>query len=284
MIYFLHGENSYSAIKKINEFKNAFKKKNEKFLIVEADDEADDISEAQVFSMFGQGNLFAKKRLVIFKNIFSKNKTSAELFEKNAGGLKDSQDIFVIWEREPEKEVLALFKKYSEKVQEVEALKSPALDKWLEKRSKEIGLVLGKDERALMIEEAGESAEWALENELEKILLGERPSERVRASEPPQRGLSASETKGASINIFSYVERMFGPRALLAVKELADSGQDVQRFIYILLWKLKQKRMYRAYFEGIKAESQMRRDPKNSEEILEKLISSLPDRQAGLKV
>ena len=68
---------------------------------------------------------------------------------------------------------------------------------------------------------------------------------------------------------------MFGPRALLAVKELAASGQDVQRFIYVLLWKLKQKRMYRAYFEGIRTESQMRRDPKNSEEILERFISSL---------
>ena len=280
MIYFLRGENSYSAIKKINEFKKAFKKKNESFLVEELDGAADEISEALFFAAISQGNLFTKKRLVIFKNVFAKNEALMELFEKNAGALKDSRDIFVFWEATPlarrslgeggEKEISALFEKYSEKIQDVEALKFPELDKWLEKRSKETDLALSKDERALMIEEAGEGAEWALEGELEKLRLGEPASSK---SDFP--GKSDFFPADSPPGPFAFVEKMFGPRALLAVKELAASGQDVQRFIYVLLWKLKQKRMYRAYFEGIRTESQMRRDPKNSEEILERFISSL---------
>src|SRR3989338_7877029 len=272
MIYFLRGVNSYTAIKKINEFKEAFKKKNESFLIEELDGETDEISEAQFFSMLGQESLFAEKRLVIFKNIFSKNEAFAELFTKNAGTLKKSR---------------AIFEKYSEKVQEVGLLKFPALDKWLEKRSKEMGLGLNKDERALMIEEAGEGAEWALEGDLKKLVL-EKPqqgtSQDLSSATARARGIFQQKNirvlpkypaKADAQSPFVFVEKMFGPRALLAVKELSLSGQDIQRFIYVLLWKLKQKRMYSAYFEGIKAESQMRRDPKNSEEILERFISSI---------
>ncbi|OGF73111.1 hypothetical protein A2W54_01005 [Candidatus Giovannonibacteria bacterium RIFCSPHIGHO2_02_43_13] len=287
MIYFLRGVNSYTAIKKINEFKEAFKKKNESFLIEELDGETDEISEAQFFSMLGQESLFAEKRLVIFKNIFSKNEAFAELFTKNAGTLKKSRDIFVFWENAPKNEISAVFEKYSEKVQEVGLLKFPALDKWLEKRSKEMGLGLNKDERALMIEEAGEGAEWALEGELEKLVL-EKPqqgtSQDLASATARARGIFQQKNirvlpkypaKADAQSPFVFVEKMFGPRALLAVKELSLSGQDIQRFIYVLLWKLKQKRMYSAYFEGIKAESQMRRDPKNSEEILERFISSI---------
>ena len=60
MIYVLYGENSYSAIKKINEFKDAFKKKNEKFLIVEADGEAD-IGGAGFFHVWAGKSLCQKK-------------------------------------------------------------------------------------------------------------------------------------------------------------------------------------------------------------------------------
>ena len=74
---------------------------------------------------------------------------------------------------------------------------------------------------------------------------------------------------------FPFIEKMFGPRALLALKEMALAGIEPQKFIYAFLWKLKQKKMADAYLKGILAESEMRRDPKNSEEILEKFIFSI---------
>lgn len=273
MIYFLRGENSYAAIKKINEFKEAFRKKNESFLIEETDGEDGDVSEAAFYSALGQGNLFTNKRLVIFKNVFVENEGFLGIFEKNADALQRFGDIFVFWERKPSKETSSVFEKYSEKVQEVPVLKPADLDKWFEKKIKAAGLKIDKNERALMIEEAGEGSEWALEGELEKIKLGATSS--LKSDFPGKSDFFLAGGKAAASNPFVFVERMFGPRALFAVKELKESGQDVQRFIYILLWKLKQKRMAAAYFEGIKAESQMRREPKNAEEILERFISSL---------
>ena len=93
-------------------------------VVEELDGAADEISEALFFAAISQGNLFTKKRLVIFKNVFAKNEALMELFEKNAGALKDSGDIFVFWEATPlarrslgeggEKEISALFEKYSE--------------------------------------------------------------------------------------------------------------------------------------------------------------------------
>ena len=74
---------------------------------------------------------------------------------------------------------------------------------------------------------------------------------------------------------FLFVEKLVSAplaRALLALKEAEVSGQDLQRLIYPLLWKFKQKRMADAYFKGIQAESAMRRDPKDAYEILERFI------------
>lgn len=270
MIYFLNGQNSYAALNKIAEFKEAFKKKNEAFLIEEADGENDEISEAMFYSFLGQGNLFAKKRLVIFKNIFSGNDNFFSILEKNAGRMSAAGDIFVFWERKTEKEIAAFFKKYAEKVQDVELLTGTKADKWLERRAKEEGLELTKEERSILIEEAGENMEWALEGELEKIKLGEQAI-------PQRRDMRAGAkfAAAAAPSPFVFVEKMFGPRAFFAVRELALSGQDVQRFIYVLLWKLKQRKMTGAYFEGIKTESQMRRDPKNAVEILERFVAAL---------
>ena len=130
---------------------------------------------------------------------------------------------------------------------------------------------LSKEEREVMIEEAGENAEWALENELEKMVLGGKIE-------------SARNSSSADANPFGFIEKMFGPRALIVLKEMSFAGIEPQRFIYAFLWKLKQKKMADAYLRGILAESAMRRDPKNAEEILERFIFSLPDRQAKLKV
>ena len=116
-----------------------------------------------------------------------------------------------------------------------------------------------------MIEEAGGNAEWALENALEKMALG---FDRLRVT----------KIVGASVSPFAFVEKLVSAplgRALLALKEAEVSGQDFQRLIYPLLWKLKQKRMADAYFRGIQAESAMRRDPKNAYEILERFILAI---------
>src|SRR3989344_3146987 len=120
MIYFLYGANSYHALRKTHEFKEAFAKKSELYLIEELDGEILEINEEKFSAALGQGNLFSKTRLVIFKNIFTKDEKTFEIIKERGGSLKESKDIFVFWERDPAAKILSFFKKYSEKTQEVE--------------------------------------------------------------------------------------------------------------------------------------------------------------------
>lgn len=262
MIYLLFGENSYQALRKIREFKSAFSKKADSFLIEEFDGESAPLAPENFHATLGQANLFSETRLVIFRNVLGSSAKVFDILKTSGDFLKKSKDIFLFWEREPEKTALTFFKKYSEKIQEVKPLEKNALDLWLQKKAQSSGIKLSKEEREVMIEEAGEGAEWTLENELEKMALGGDVE-------------SVGKPSPAAPSPFAFIEKMFGPRALLALKEMSLVGIEPQRFIYAFLWKLKQKKMADAYFNGILAESKMRRDPKNSYEILERFIFSL---------
>ncbi len=301
MLYFLYGESSYHALRKITDFKKAYIKKNGSFLIEEYDGEAEDLAFPQFHAALGQANLFSKTRLVIFKNVLGEGEKLFEELKERGDALKTSKDVFVFWEREPGAKVLIFFKKYSEKTQEVVAETAAGLDKWLQKKAENLGLKLEKSERELMMEEAGEEGEWVLENELEKILLSERSSlprsqdlqghayspagELLFSRRRAAKGLAnlAPSANHTMPSPFAFIDKMFGPRALLALKEMSIVGIEPAKFIYAFLWKLKQKRWHDAYFEGILVESQIRRDPKNAEEILEKFIFSL-DQKNGLMV
>lgn len=282
MIYFLCGPNSYRALRKIQELKSAFRKKPGNFLVEEFDEDGA-LPAEKFYAALGQSSLFSKARLVIFKNILEFNETATKILKDNGDFLRKSRDIFVFWEKEPEKTALTFFKKYAAKIQEVKSLGAKELDLWLQKQAQSFGIKLSKEERESMIAEAGEGAEWALENELEKMVLsGEAALSLKPGFESPKKpGFFPSPASP-----FGFVEKIFSAplgRALLALKEAEVAGQDLQRLIYPLLWKAKQKKMPDAYFAGILAESAMRRDPKNSYEILERFILALPDRQAGIK-
>jgi len=286
VIYFLRGPNSYQALRKTREFKEAFIKKTAgAYLVEEYDGESAPIAGEDFHSSLGQVSLFAKTRLVIFKNILNDN--IFKILKENGDFLKTSKDIFVFWAREPEKPALQFFKKYAEKIQEVKTLSQKELDSWLQKKAQVWGLKINKEEREAMIEEAGEGAEWELENELEKGVLG---GEVALGKKPPGSSKPGFETakkpgffppggfKESAASPFIFVEKIFSDSlglALLALKEAEISGQDLQRLIYPLLWKAKQKKMPDAYWQGILAESAMRRNPKNIYEILERFILAI---------
>lgn len=264
MIYLLSGPNSYRALRKIKELKTAFFKKRGNLPVEELDGEGNETTVADFRSALGQGSLFSAVRMVIFKNVLGEDKNILETLRENADFAKNSKDVFVFWEKDIAKPALSFFKKYAEKIQEMSGLDGAGLGAWLARRARELGVKLGTEEKAIMISEAGEEAEWALENMLEKMVLG--------------GGLGAKKIAGVSASPFALVEKLVSAplsRALLALKEAEVSGQDIGRLIYPLLWKIKQKRMSDAYFKGIQAESAMRRDPKNAYEILERFILAL---------
>ena len=263
MVYLIFGGNSYVALNKISELKQAFFKKAGSAAISDFSEEELAKRPREVFSQLFQDSLFFAKKLVILRNA-SSAPDFFKLAEENTESLKASRNIFVFLEsataKAKENKALETLKKISEKTQEAKILSGGELDKWLQKKAGELGLKLSKEEREVMISEAGDGGEWALEGMLEKIVLGGE--------------LNAKKTTAVSTP-FAFVEKIFSApfgRALLALKEAEAAGQDLQRIIYPLLWKAKQKKMPDAYWQGILAESAMRRNPKNAYEILEKFI------------
>ena len=290
MVYLIFGSNSYVALNKILELKQAFFKKAGSAAISDFSEEELAKRPREAFSQLFQDSLFFAKKLVILRNA-SSAPDFFRLMEESAELFRTSRNIFVFWESATAKakgnKALETLKKISEKTQEAKILSVSELDRWLQKKEASFGLKLTKEERDLMIVEAGDGAEWALENELEKMALG---GEAILGEKPPGSSKPGFETakkpgffppggfKNGAASPFAFVEKIFSSsfgRALLELKEAEASGQDLQKFIYPLLWKAKQKKMPDAYWQGILAESAMRRNPKNVYEILEHFILAI---------
>jgi len=286
MIYFIFGANSYRAAKKLREFREAFFKKTSltgvpagEFLVEEFDGETEDLSAGSLNLALEQGSLFVKNRLVLFKNVLRRTPELLEILKEKADILKKSKDILVFWERDPEAKVLAYFKKNSEKTQEMAALSAGELNKWLNKKAQELGLTLGTAEKEAMMEEAdpngaNASPEWALENALEKLILGAPAGKKSDFF----GDLKPDFKKAGASSPFPFVGKIFsayGEGRLLTFKKAAEAGHIPEKIIYPLLWKAKQRHMLDAYKKGILAESAMRRDSKNAYEHLERFILAL---------
>lgn len=293
-MYLIFGPNDYAAYKKIRELKFIFQKKaGPNFFSEEISKERLALEGDESLVRLNQRSLFVKKKFVVFKDAVSQP-TLQSFLKENIKKLQESPDIFLFWERDLDKKnaLFSLLEKHAEKIQEAKALSFGALDKWFEKKAGEAGLKLSKQERSAMIEAAGgaESApEWALENELEKLVLAGSGAGSENSLTPPRiksgsysaaarPHLEFSYPTPAPTSPFGFVEKIFsekGSEALLTLKKAVLAGHIPEKLIYPLLWKAKQKKMRGAYKKGILAESAMRRDPKNAYEHMERFILAL---------
>jgi len=120
MLYFLHGPNSFLALKKIKEIKLLFLKKNPGFLTDEIDGD-EGVSTEHVYSAAQSPSLFGGKRLFVFKNILKSIPDSETFLEENIKNLKNSENIFVFWEKDIKKKdkSFSFFEKNAAKIQEI---------------------------------------------------------------------------------------------------------------------------------------------------------------------
>lgn len=121
MLYFLHGQNSFLAFKKIKEIKASFLKNNPGFLIHDIDGE-EDISDEFFYGLIQNSGLFSGKRLFVLKNALLLPFFESFL-EENALNLKNSKNIFVLWEKDIKKNSknFSFLEKNAEKTQEVKS-------------------------------------------------------------------------------------------------------------------------------------------------------------------
>lgn len=126
MFYFLHGPNSFLALKKIKEIKSLFLKKNSGFLIEEIDGE-ENIAPEHICGAIKNSSLFSGKKLFILKNTLKSSMNFGDFLKENTQDLKNSENIFVFWERDIKKsdKVFSLLEKHAEKVQETKLDEAP---------------------------------------------------------------------------------------------------------------------------------------------------------------
>ena len=168
MIYFIYGEDSYRAKRKLEEIVLSYKEKHKSglnLIYIDAEKESfkDFFSNLQITSMF------AETKLVVLKNVFEDEKFQEEFLE-NIKNLESSKDVIVIYEDiAPDKRTKffkALLK--NTKCQEFEHLAPAMLKKWVAQEFANKKAKINPDALDLLISFVGTDL-WQMDNEVKKL-------------------------------------------------------------------------------------------------------------------
>ena len=131
MIYFIYGEDSYRAKRKLEEIILGYKKVHKSGLNLIYID-TDETNFKDFYSNLKITSMFAEKKLIVLKNVFSDAKFQEDFLE-NVKSLEDAKDIIVIYEDTAPDQRTKLFKVLQKhaKCQEFNYLQPAALKKWV---------------------------------------------------------------------------------------------------------------------------------------------------------
>lgn len=224
MVIFLYGPDSYRSQEKLFDLIEKFKEKRDSagtsILKLDGEELASDEFRKAIFS----AGLFAKKRMVIIKNLLSTNKNS-ELLEEVMKFLqnKNNQDNVIIFYETNEplknnlnKKAFELLKK-EKYAEEFELLDEKHLNKWINEQVKKSNGSISDAAMTMLIDFFGNNL-WSLKNEIEKSLAygqGRITPEIV----------SLLGEKEQEENIFALIDALIGRNKKIAMellnKELA---------------------------------------------------------------
>jgi len=114
MLYLFYGEDTRRSLNKLNELIGwLLEKKGNDSSLFEIGEE--NFDESYFKNLLASNHLFGEKNLVKIKRVFENQKLS-DYFIKNLSELALSPNIFIFWEENPAKEILALFEKEAKKI------------------------------------------------------------------------------------------------------------------------------------------------------------------------
>jgi len=174
MIFFLHGEDSYSANQKLKQIKEKFQREVDPSSININVFDNDNFDLEKFNSISSQGGFLVKKRLLIVKDLLL-NKPKAETAENLLELIKkfqNSENIFIFLENGSLDKRTSLFKNLNDKknlVQEFKPLDNLNLKKWLTNYAKEKNAVIKITAADLLAASVGNNL-WQLSQELDKLI------------------------------------------------------------------------------------------------------------------
>jgi DNA polymerase-3 subunit delta len=168
MIYFIYGQDSFRSKRKLEEIILGYKKVHKSGLnLIYIDAKLKDFKD--FYSNLKITSMFAEKKLIILKNVFSDLKFCEE-FSENVKSLENSKDIVVIYEDgEPDKRT-KFFKALQKntKCQEFECLSPALLKKWAVQEFVNNNAKINLDALDLLISFVGNDL-WQMTNEINKL-------------------------------------------------------------------------------------------------------------------
>jgi len=169
MLYFLHGQNTYSLLQKAREIENQFCKKSGGGLNLEKIDfSGSKIAFQDFWEALFQRSMFVLNKLFFLENVLSNGQFSAD-FLKNIKKIAAISDVVVILEKGKPDKKNALFKSLLKQAQcqEFPLLKENELKAWLKEEAAEYGADFEQGAlNSLLL--AGDDL-WRLHNELKKL-------------------------------------------------------------------------------------------------------------------
>ena len=168
MIYFIYGEDSYRAKRKLEEIISGYKEIHKSGLsLIYINDSKKDFKD--FYSNLKITSMFAEKKLIILKNVFGDAKFQEDFLE-DIKNLEEIKDIIVVYEDCSPDQRTKFFKSLQKhaKCQEFNYLQPAALRKWVAQEFEKNRVKINPDALDLMLNFVGSDL-WAMTNEINKL-------------------------------------------------------------------------------------------------------------------
>jgi len=168
MIYFIYGQDSYRAKRKLEEIVNGYKKVHKSGLnLVYFDVEKNDFEDFHI--KLQVNSMFSEKKLFVLNNVFEDLKFQ-ESFLENIRKLEEVKDIIIVFEDKAPDQRTKFFKALLKvaKCQEFSILQPAMLRKWVDQEFKDNNNSIDFNALDLLINYVGGNL-WQMSNEINKL-------------------------------------------------------------------------------------------------------------------
>lgn len=232
-VYLFFGEDTYSAHNKMTFWRTEFEKKHGGDMNVETL-EGKTLAAADFRSNFQSAPFLADKRLIIVKDFLRKGnkeeqKKVADILE---GDIPDFCVIVFIEYGSPDKRS-SLYKKINKvgHPEEFKALMGPELMRWIQDRSKKIGLNINSQMASYIGDQAGSDL-WNLSNELEKLKTFSQGNELTKEAVD---NLVHPNLTTSIFKLTDYLAQRNAKGSIKTLDILLESGEDMMKIIFMIV-------------------------------------------------
>ncbi|MBI5045612.1 MAG: hypothetical protein HZC14_01230 [Candidatus Niyogibacteria bacterium] len=227
MIYFLYGKDTYRSRQNLGEIVRGFLGKgnaSHHFFRVNTDNfDPDFFGElARSSSMFGGKYLISTERILSDPGI-------KKIVLDNLESVRDSDNIFIFWEEDTDKETADKIARYAKKTQEFLPISGVKLKNWIRTEADKLKFNISEAELSRVALEH-DSDLWAIRKELEALPLGHISDKKNKLS---------ADGAGPMFDLTDAVLSRNREQAIDLFEKYKNKGVPAEEILWRLLWQAK---------------------------------------------